>query len=53
MSNEEELRQVLNETAQELSRTQSNPRTWLSWIIYWLARLEDKATNQSPAGKEG
>jgi hypothetical protein len=52
MSNEEELRQVLNETAQELSRTQSNPRTWLSWIIYWLARLEDKATNQSPAGKE-
>jgi hypothetical protein len=52
MSDEEELREVLNETAQELSHTQSNPRTWLSWIIYLLARLEDKATNQSPASKE-
>jgi hypothetical protein len=52
MSNEEELREVLTATAQEMSRTQSNPRTWLSWIIYLLARLEDKATNQSSANKD-
>jgi hypothetical protein len=52
MSGDDELRDVLNDTAQELSRIQGNPRTWLSWMVYLLARLEDKATNQSPASKD-
>ena len=52
MSGDDELRDILGETARELARVQSNPRTWLSWMVYLLARLEEKATNQGPAGKD-
>jgi hypothetical protein len=52
MSKEDELRDILNETVKSISEAQSNPRTWLSWIVYLLARLEEKATNENPANKE-
>jgi hypothetical protein len=52
MSRENELRDVLNETAIDLSKIQTNPRTWLSWMVYLLARLEEQATNQNPANKD-
>jgi hypothetical protein len=52
MSKEDELRDVLNQTVTEISQAQGNPRTWLSWVVYLLARLEEKATNESPVNKE-
>jgi hypothetical protein len=52
MSKEEELRDTLNETVKNISVAQSNPRTWLPWIIYLLARLEEQATNENPAYRE-
>ena len=52
MSKEDELRDVLNQTVNSISTAQVNPRTWLSWIVYFLARLEEKATNENPAYKE-
>lgn len=52
MSKEDELRDVLNEAVKSISEAQSNPRTWLAWMVYLLARLEEKATNESPAYKE-
>jgi len=52
MSKEDELREILNETARVIADAQNNPRTWLSWIVYLLARLEEKATNGNPANKE-
>ena len=52
MSKEDELREVLNETVKEISSAQGNPRTWLSWVVYLLARLEEKATDENPANKE-
>jgi hypothetical protein len=52
MSQEDELRDVLNEAAKSISDTESNPRTWLAWVVYLLARLEEKATNENPAYKE-
>ncbi len=52
MSKEDELREVLNGTVKSISEAQSNPRTWLAWIVYLLARLEEKATNENPAYKE-
>jgi hypothetical protein len=52
MSREDELRDILKETANEISRLQSNPRTWLSWMVYLLARLEDKATTEYAANKD-
>jgi hypothetical protein len=51
MSREDELRDILNEAAGEIAQAQSNPRTWLSWVVYLLARLEEKATNESPADR--
>jgi hypothetical protein len=52
MSREDEIRDVLNNAAKDISSAQSNPRTWLPWVVYLLARLEEKATNENPANKE-
>jgi hypothetical protein len=52
MSKEDELRDVLNEAAKSISDAQNNPRTWLAWVVYLLARLEEQATNENPAYKE-
>lgn len=52
MSQEDELRDILNEAVKSISDTESNPRTWLAWIVYLLARLEERATNENPAYKE-
>ena len=49
MSKEDELRDVLNEAVNSISAAQNNPRTWLAWMVYVLARLEEKATNENPA----
>lgn len=43
-SSEDELRDVLNQTAQEISRLYGNPRTWQSWMVYVLEQLEKQAT---------
>jgi len=50
-SNEDELRDVLDKTAQEISQMYSNPRTWQSWMVYLLGRLEAQATG-NPAHME-
>jgi hypothetical protein len=52
MSKEDELRDILNEATNSISAAQGNPRTWLAWMVYLLARLEEKATNENPAYKE-
>ena len=52
MSKEDELREILNEAAQEITQAQSNPRTWLSWVVYLLTRLEDEAVKSSTANRE-
>jgi ParB-like chromosome segregation protein Spo0J len=48
MSREDELRDVLDKTAKEISLTENNPRTWLSWIVYLLGRLEQEAITHNP-----
>lgn len=52
MSEDDELRQLLDETAAEVSRLSTNPRTWLSWMVYLLERLERQATNENPSHKD-
>ena len=52
MSREEELRDVLSKTADEVASVQGNPRTWLSWVVFLLARLEDRSVNENAANKE-
>ena len=41
MSKEDGLRDVLRDAAKEISSVQENPRTWLSWVVFLLARLEE------------
>ncbi|RPH58538.1 MAG: hypothetical protein EHM81_09820 [Chloroflexi bacterium] len=52
MSKEDALREVLDEAAQEIAQAQGNPRTWLSWMVYLLARLEEQATRSGSANRE-
>ena len=52
MSKEDELREALDEAVTSIAAAQSNPRTWLPWVIYLLARLEEKATNENPTYRE-
>ena len=52
MSKEDRLREVLDDTVDEIAQIQGNPRTWLSWIVYLLARLEERATDASSANKD-
>jgi hypothetical protein len=49
--NEDDLRDVLDKTAQEISQMYPNPRTWQSWMVYLLTRLEAKAV-ENPAYTE-
>ena len=52
MSKEDAVREILNESVQEIAQAQGNPRTWLSWIVYLLARLEDQAAKSGSANRE-
>ncbi len=52
MSTDDELRELLDGTAAEISRLSSNPRTWLSWMVYLLGRLEQQTTDGSPSHKD-
>jgi hypothetical protein len=47
MINEEDLRETLNITARDIAELEGNPRTWLSWMVYLLARLEEKTVTSS------
>ena len=47
MIKEDDLRETLNLTARDMAELESNPRTWLSWMIYLLARLEEKTATSS------
>jgi hypothetical protein len=52
MSKEDNIRDILDEAVQEIVEVQSNPRSWLSWMVYLLARLEDQAAKGSPTSRE-
>jgi hypothetical protein len=44
MVKEDDLRDSLDALANDMVDLESNPRTWLSWMVYLLARLEEKST---------
>jgi hypothetical protein len=51
MSKEDELRDILDQAVQEIA-AESNPRAWLSWVIYLLARLEEQAARSASSNRE-
>jgi hypothetical protein len=52
MSKEDNIREILNEAAQEIVQVQNNPRSWLSWMVYLLKQLENQATMEGHASRE-
>jgi len=52
MSKDDDIRDILNEAVQEITGAQDNPRTWLSWVVYLLAQLEDQAAMSSSAQRD-
>lgn len=52
MIKEDDIRDALNETAKDISLMEGNPRAWLSWMVYLLARLEERAVDANPMHKE-
>ena len=52
MSREDDLREVLDATAEAFKRYDSNPSTWLTWINYLLANLQQKAVDVNPIYQE-
>ena len=48
MSEYEELREHLEETAAFIARVQNNPSPWLTWITLLLQELEKQALTVNP-----
>jgi len=49
MSELEDIKAVLDETANAIVRLEKNPALWLTSLIYLLKQLELKATGANPA----
>lgn len=52
MVREDDMRETLDRAAGQIAEIQSNPRAWLSWMIYLLDRLEGEATQGGAASKD-
>jgi len=51
MSTDDDLRDLFDKTASELSQLSSNPRNWLDWMVYFFGHLESEATDVNPNHK--
>ena len=52
MSRDDELKDILDETAKQIANLSTNPRTWLSWLVYLLEQLEKEASNENTSDKD-
>lgn len=52
MIKEDDVRETLNTLAGDISDLEGNPRAWLSWVVYLLARLEEQSTNENASNRE-
>lgn len=52
MIKEDDVRETLNTLASDISDLEGNPRAWLSWVVYLLARLEEQSTNENASNRE-
>jgi len=52
MIRDDDLKETLDRASSEIAEIQSNPRAWLTWVIYLLDRLEAEATKGGPADKD-
>ena len=47
-----ELREALKDVANDLHEYNSNPRTWLTWMIYLLGQLEEQSRDVDSSNHE-
>jgi len=52
MRSEEDLRDELDFAAKSIAEFSGNPRTWLSWITYFMEQLEKYSMATSPVYQE-
>lgn len=52
MIRDDDVKETLNRASKEIAEFQSNPRAWLTWMIYLLEQLEGEATNSGAANKD-
>lgn len=52
MSRDDDVKDVLNETIKALYNYDSNPSTWLSWIVYLLQNLQQSSMDVNPTNQE-
>jgi hypothetical protein len=52
MSRDDELKDILDDTARQIANLSPNPRTWLSWMVFLLEQLENEASNENPTYKD-
>jgi hypothetical protein len=52
MSRDDELKDILDETAKQIANLSTNPRTWLNWLVYLLEQLEKEASNENTSHKD-
>ena len=52
MSRDDELKDILDETAKQISNLSPNPRTWLPWVLYLLERMETEANSENTTYKD-
>jgi hypothetical protein len=52
MIRDDDVKETLDRASSEIAEIQSNPRAWLTWVVYLLDRLESEATNAGPANKD-
>lgn len=48
MSRENDLREVLDQTAKAFAEYDNNPSTWQTWIVYLLSQLQQEAMDTNP-----
>jgi hypothetical protein len=48
MIKEYDLQEEIDQVAMDISVFESNPTTWLRWVVYFLSRLEKQALDVNP-----
>lgn len=48
MSTDDDLRDLLNQTAREMKNLAESPSTWSAWLVYLFNQLEQQAMDASP-----
>ena len=52
MIRDDDVKETLDRASSEIAEIQSNPRAWLTWLVYLLDRLEGQATKSGSANKD-